>query len=461
MTIYKLFKEFCTPESPCYNGIMYKLYPYFTNDGSVGLFSPDADDIYHSTYGALTEAVEKFILPMDLKKYFEHNNEIKILDICFGIGYNSKTFLDFFLKNILYENNSTVAIGSDNILNNTKGSFSNIYIKAIDTDKYLSYLSPFFVTGKRFCKNNKLTFKQDKIEKLLNTKTENNKQYKNENCKTFQNDKNNNNASMTFINYIKNFLIEKPKLSEVTNIIFLKEIIKNSPDFLTDFEINRILSDKIYSKYFDRNIVHLFNFERNQRYKYTPIRRLNCFLHNIYYNHLSTSYKKALKCLNLCNFNFDLKIDDARKVIQEDNNLYNFVFLDAFTPAKCPCLWTLDFFKLLYKHLDDNGMIFTYSNSASVRNAFVQAGFGVGKIYNSSAGKFMGTVAAKNKLLIKNELSEYDLGLLKTKAGIVYRDENLSATNEAIINAHKIDVDNSKLESSSGYIKKSRRTNNV
>ena len=39
-----------------YNGYMYVLYPYFTNDGSVGLFSPEANDIYHSTYGALTEA---------------------------------------------------------------------------------------------------------------------------------------------------------------------------------------------------------------------------------------------------------------------------------------------------------------------------------------------------------------------------------------------------------------------
>ena len=65
---------------------MYELYPYFTNDGSVGLFSPEANDIYHSTYGALTEAYEKFILPSDFENYFRKNSEIKILDICFGIG---------------------------------------------------------------------------------------------------------------------------------------------------------------------------------------------------------------------------------------------------------------------------------------------------------------------------------------------------------------------------------------
>ena len=77
---------------------MYELYPYFTNDGSVGLYSPKDDDIYHSTYGALTEAYEKFILPANFDEYFKNNNEIKILDICFGIGYNTKSFLNYFFE---------------------------------------------------------------------------------------------------------------------------------------------------------------------------------------------------------------------------------------------------------------------------------------------------------------------------------------------------------------------------
>ena len=129
-------------------------------------------------------------------------------------------------------------------------------------------------------------------------------------------------------------------------------------------------------------------------------------------------------------------------------------------------MWTIDFFKLLYNLLDDNGMILTYSTSALVRNTFLNAGFNVGKIYLNSANKFIGTIAAKNKSLItasdsinsniikKYELSEYDLGLMKTKAGIFYRDKNLTLDNEAILNAHKKDVDNSNLISSSKYIKK-------
>ena len=104
---------------------MYNLYPYFTNDGSVGLFSPEADDIYHSTYGALSEAYEKFILPANLEKYFETHKQIKVLDICYGIGYNTKSFLNFlieknilkinFQKNNLKKNNNIDTIHTNNI----------------------------------------------------------------------------------------------------------------------------------------------------------------------------------------------------------------------------------------------------------------------------------------------------------------------------------------------------------
>ena len=72
----------------------------------------------------------------------------------------------------------------------------------------------------------------------------------------------------------------------------------------------------------------------------------------------------------------------------------------------------------------------------------VEAGFEIGNIYNERLNIFTGTVAAKNKNQIKYPLSEYDLGLLKTKAGIFYRDENLNSLNEAINEARKIEVEN-------------------
>ena len=73
----------------------------------------------------------------------------------------------------------------------------------------------------------------------------------------------------------------------------------------------------------------------------------------------------------------------------------------------------------------------------------------------------MGTVESKKLELIKNGLSEYDLGLLKTKAGIVYREENLKLDNGAIIAAHEKTVANSSLMSSSKFIKTFRGAKNV
>ena len=47
---------------------------FFTLDGSVGLYSENDNDVYHSVYGALTEAYEKFILPSDkLKSFLRHS----------------------------------------------------------------------------------------------------------------------------------------------------------------------------------------------------------------------------------------------------------------------------------------------------------------------------------------------------------------------------------------------------
>lgn len=395
---------------------MYKLFPYFTNDGSVGLFSPDADDIYHSTYGALTEAYEKFILPSNLKNFLKKNNEIKILDICFGIGYNSKSLinyvLDFLYNEPIYTDKNKY---TDKIDTNNKKF--KIYIHAIDNDKNLAYLSPFFISNKKNIKNNKILFHQEKIERMLAKKT-----------------------------------VQKYKLKQEVNFLLLEKIIDN-----IDSETISILSDKKYSQFFDKEIKGLLKFYNNNRSVHTPLSNLTAFLHNIYYKYISSGYKMALKALKLIDFNFNLNIADARQAIKNDNEKYSYIFLDAFTPVKCPCLWTVDFFKLLYSRLDENGMILTYSNSALVRNAFKHAGFYVGKIFSESANKFTGTIAVKNKALIKYELSEYDLGLMKTKAGIFYHDKDLSLDNEAIIALHEKEVEKSNLISSSKYIKQFKR----
>lgn len=220
---------------------MYKLFPYFTNDGSVGLFSPDADDIYHSTYGALTEAYEKFILPSNLKNFLKKNNEIKILDICFGIGYNSKSLinyvLDFLYNEPIYTDKNKY---TDKIDTNNKKF--KIYIHAIDNDKNLAYLSPFFISNKKNIKNNKILFHQEKIERMLSKKT-----------------------------------VQKYKLKQEVNFLLLEKIIDN-----IDSESISILSDKKYSQFFDKEIKGFLKFYYNNRSVYTTLSKLSAFLHNIY-----------------------------------------------------------------------------------------------------------------------------------------------------------------------------------
>ena len=444
---------------------MYKLYPYFTNDGSVGLFSPTDNDIYHSTYGALTEAYEKFVLPADIETYLSNKSEIKVLDICYGIGYNSKSFINYILNLKNFSKNSSQGdmyidtIDKDNIFkdyciekidndkisecdneicvdkihndnafqellheSHKKNDFK-IYIKAIDTDTILAFLSPFIICDKKnLPKDYKLPFNNEKISKMLHKSPK-----------------------------------SKIKFSKEINVIFLLKILENHPKIYENKDLASILTSKEYHQFFEPFILHLFELYRLERGINTPKGRVTAFLHNIYYNYLSKRYKTAFKSSIFNKFIFDLKINDARKEIITDANKYDLIFLDAFTPAKCPMLWSVDFFKLLYEHLDDNGRILTYSNSATIRNAFINAGFYIGKIYNNTSGKFMGTIATKNKSLIKNDLSEYDLGLLKTKAGVFYRDENLNGLNDEILATHKREVEISDLESSSHYIKRMKK----
>ena len=172
---------------------MYEFHPYFTNDGSVGLYNSDYNDIYHSADGALTEAYEKFIYPLNIDKLLSKDN-IRILDICYGIGYNSKSFLNFILekikfskknsKNSFIKNKNIETIYTNNILekveqnksetNNTYNStiytdniFGKIFIKAIDNDKILSFISPFVKTGEKNFNNKNLDFEYKQIDKYL------------------------------------------------------------------------------------------------------------------------------------------------------------------------------------------------------------------------------------------------------------------------------------------------------
>ncbi|MBD3319028.1 hypothetical protein GF342_03915 [Candidatus Woesearchaeota archaeon] len=61
-----------------------------TQDGSLTLHSEQYDETLHSLSGAKEEAIKKYVEPCMISG---HTN-ITILDICFGLGYNSAAALD-------------------------------------------------------------------------------------------------------------------------------------------------------------------------------------------------------------------------------------------------------------------------------------------------------------------------------------------------------------------------------
>jgi len=72
--------------------------PILTEDGTISLYNFNVKDVYHSKVGAYTEALHKYTEPSGLLEFVKHNNEVKILDVCFGLGYNSKVAAAEILK---------------------------------------------------------------------------------------------------------------------------------------------------------------------------------------------------------------------------------------------------------------------------------------------------------------------------------------------------------------------------
>ncbi len=68
-----------------------------SDDGSFTAYSAEFDEHYHSTKdGALAESLQKHVIPALLHVSFK--DEISILDICFGLGFNTLATLYYMKK---------------------------------------------------------------------------------------------------------------------------------------------------------------------------------------------------------------------------------------------------------------------------------------------------------------------------------------------------------------------------
>ena len=68
-----------------------------TKDNSITFYNNEYDETYHSISGALEETFKKFITPCKINELAK-KGKIRILDICFGLGYNTIAAIDTALK---------------------------------------------------------------------------------------------------------------------------------------------------------------------------------------------------------------------------------------------------------------------------------------------------------------------------------------------------------------------------
>lgn len=69
-----------------------------TKDGSISYINKKYQEAYHSYHGAYTEALEKHVQACRIPELSKNTQELKILDLCFGLGYNSLVCIKEALK---------------------------------------------------------------------------------------------------------------------------------------------------------------------------------------------------------------------------------------------------------------------------------------------------------------------------------------------------------------------------
>ena len=68
-----------------------------TNDNSITFHNDEFDESYHSSSGAAEEAMKKFVEPCKIAELAK-TGHVCILDVCFGLGYNTAAAIDELLK---------------------------------------------------------------------------------------------------------------------------------------------------------------------------------------------------------------------------------------------------------------------------------------------------------------------------------------------------------------------------
>ena len=161
---------------------------------------------------------------------------------------------------------------------------------------------------------------------------------------------------------------------------------------------------------------------------------------------------------------FDCKLimGDARKEILNLPKELNFdlIFLDGFSPQKCPEIWSYEFLSQLKNKIKHEGYLITYTSAAAVRKSLKNLGFNLFNILPTLSDKNHwsdGTLATfdhrQDNPYIK-QLSVMEIEHLNTKASIPYRDPTGEMLSKEILEIREKEQQFSKLLNTNSWRKK-------
>ena len=134
------------------------------------------------------------------------------------------------------------------------------------------------------------------------------------------------------------------------------------------------------------------------------------------------------------NIDINVFVEDARQTVQKlKDKSYDAIFLDPFSQNMAPELFSLEFFKEFRRIIKDTGIVATYTSSAPVRAAFIEAGFyiGLGPIFGRKQG---GTLASPSQEMLDTSLPKNDeIRIALSDVGIPFRDPGLNNPSEYIL----------------------------
>ena len=130
----------------------------------------------------------------------------------------------------------------------------------------------------------------------------------------------------------------------------------------------------------------------------------------------------------------ELRLDDARRSVAglPEQERFDLIFQDGFSPDCNPELWSYDLVRLLVRHLAPGGRIVSYCSAFPYRGALLRAGLTVGE--SAPFGRKRGGTVAGRDFVPALPLTEKERGILcRSTAGVVYRDPGLHGTREALL----------------------------